>query len=76
MSPRLLITWACLTTAVVTVSTATPATAADLASQTCSPLPSGPAVDADPLVSFEPIAPRRLVDTRIGTGVPGQFGDG
>ncbi len=72
MSPRLLITWACLTTAVVVVASPAPAAAADVASQTCSSLPSGPAVDADALASFKPVAPRRLVDTRIGTGGLGE----
>ena len=77
MSPRLLIAWACLTTTVVAVASASPAAAADVASQTCSPLPSGPAVDTDALASFDPIAPRRIVDTRIGTGgLDGPVGTG
>ena len=72
MSPRVLITWACLATAVVAIASEAPAAAADVASQSCAPVPAGPAIQADALASFEPIAPRRLVDTRIGTGGLGE----
>lgn len=69
MSLRLLISWACLTASVGVASTATPALAAtDVASQSCSPLPAGPVIEANALASFEPSAPRRIVDTRDGTG--------
>lgn len=68
MSSRLLISWACVVTTVVSVSIGAPAVAAEVASQTCAPLSAGSAVRADALASFESVTPRRLVDTRIGTG--------
>lgn len=68
MSSRLLISWTCFITSVVAVGVSAPATAADLVSQTCAPLSSGSAVQSDALASFEAVSPRRLVDTRIGTG--------
>ena len=67
MSLRVVITWSLVATAIVSLGAATPAAAA-VASQTCSPVPDGPALQAESLASFEAIAPRRIVDTRIGTG--------
>jgi hypothetical protein len=59
------------------VVTATPATAADVASISCAAAPPGTATSPTPLASFTPTAPRRLVDTRDGTGgVAGLVGAG
>ena len=69
MSTRLLISWTCFVTAVVAVSPGGSVLAAvDVASQSCAAAPAGSAVQPGPLASFESSSPRRLVDTRIGTG--------
>lgn len=68
MSRRLLTAWACLIATVVSVGAARPATAADVAAQTCASFSPGASVRSEALASFDAVAPRRLVDTRDGTG--------
>jgi len=77
MTSRLLISWGFVVAAVATGAAGAPALAVDAASQTCATLPTGPAVDTEALTSFESVTPRRLVDTRDGTGgVAAPIGDG
>lgn len=68
MSTRLLICWACVVSSVVGLSAGTPAVAADVATQSCAAFGSGTAVEPGALASFDAVSPRRLVDTRAGTG--------
>lgn len=54
-----------------------PVTAANSASVTCGPVPTGSLPALAPLTSFVPATPRRIVDTRDGTGgVSSQIGAG
>ena len=68
MSSRVLVPWACLVVAVTLLPAGPPVLAADVATQTCAPASAGPAVDPGALKSFQSVTPRRLVDTRDGTG--------
>ncbi len=77
MSSRLLISWAALVAAVAVVAHSSPVSAVDVATQNCAASTTGVAATSPPLKSFESVAPRRLVDTRDGTGGLDQpIGDG
>lgn len=66
-----------LATPLFALTNPTPAVAADVASVSCATPPAGTPASGAPLSGFEATTPRRLVDTRDGTGgVTGQVGAG
>lgn len=69
--------WAALVAAVAVVSHSSPVSAVDVAIQSCTANTSGAAAVTPALKSFQSVTPRRLVDTRDGTGGLDQpIGDG
>jgi hypothetical protein len=70
ISARVVLSMALFTTAVAAVAVAAPepAAALDLARVECGARPPGVPVAGQPGLSYEPITPWRLVDTRSGTG--------
>lgn len=68
MTRAVMFTWAITAASVGLVTVASPVEAAVVATQSCAAPTAGSPTTSDALASFEAVTPRRIVDTRDGTG--------